>query len=78
MPKGDTPPPRHLTEVMPDPAMLAEAIVKISAGFEALKRSGLNQKAIIVLLADLTHVGKRDIECVLAGLRDLAKTYTRT
>lgn len=78
MPKGDTPPPRHLTEVTaPDPATLAEAIVKISAGLTELTRSGLNQRAIVVLLADLTHVGKRDIECVLAGLRDLAKTYTR-
>lgn len=64
--------------LLPDPATLAEAVVKISAGFEALKKSGLNQRAIVVLLADLTHVGKRDIEYVLCGLRDLAKTYTRT
>lgn len=59
----------------PDAATLAEAIVKISVGFESLKKSGLNQKAIIVLLNDWTGVGKRDIERVLLGLRDLSKAY---
>lgn len=55
---------------------LAEAIVKVGEGMERLKKSGLNQKAIVVLLNDCTGVGKRDIERVLMGLRDLAKVYT--
>jgi hypothetical protein len=59
----------------PDPATLAEAIVKISAGFESLKKSGLNQRAIVVLLNDWTGVGKRDVDNVLIGLRDLATIY---
>jgi len=59
----------------PSPEILAEAIVKISAGFESLKKSGLNQKAIVVLLNDCTGVGKRDIESVLLGLANLSKVY---
>jgi hypothetical protein len=65
----------HTAVVLPSHATLAEAIVKISAGFEDLKKSGLNQKAIVVLLNDSTGIGKRDIERVLLGLHDLAKVY---
>jgi hypothetical protein len=61
----------------PSPETLAEAIVKISAGFERLKKSGLNYNAITVLLNDHTGVGKRDIQSVLAGLGTLAKVYCR-
>jgi hypothetical protein len=58
-----------------DNETLAEAIVKISAGFDHLSKSGLNRKAIVILLNDWTGVGKRDIERVLAGLGDLSKVY---
>ena len=47
--------------------ILAEAIIRIGEGFEKLKSSGLNQKAIVVLLQDQTKLGKYDIVAVLDG-----------
>ena len=57
--------------------VLATAIVKISEAAEALKRSGLNQRAVVVLLSDKTKYGKSMIEDVLDGLADLKRDYTR-
>ena len=57
--------------------ILAEAIVRIGEGFEKLKKDGLNEEAIIILLRHHTKVGKRDIELVLNGLRRLASWYCR-
>ena len=57
--------------------VLAEAIIKISAAAEALRKSGLNEKAIIVLIADKTKFSKNTIRTVLDGLADLRRTYTR-
>ncbi|NEU94791.1 hypothetical protein [Bradyrhizobium uaiense] len=61
----------------PEPDSLAEAIAKIAGGFDRLQKSGLNRKAIVILLNDWTGVGKRDIERVLSGLADLPKVYCR-
>lgn len=60
-----------------EPPILAQAIVDISAAMNKLTRSGLNKKAIIVLLQDQTGLGKGSIECVLNGLDGLAKAYTK-
>lgn len=57
--------------------VLAEAIVKIGAAADALKASGLNEKAIVILLSDATKVGKPDIRAVLNGLRQLRAWYCR-
>ena len=57
--------------------ILAEAIVKVSAGLAALEQSGLNRDAIVTLLRDKTKVGKRDIEAVLDGLKHLRGWYCR-
>lgn len=54
---------------------LASAIRKISEGFDKLKKTGLNRKAIIVLLQDHTKVPKKQITKVLDGLGDLSKKY---
>ncbi len=55
---------------------LAAVIRKVSEGFEELKKSGLTRNAIVVLLKDATGVPKKQINQVLDGLADLAKTYT--
>ena len=55
--------------------ILAEAIVKISKAFEDLKKSGLNQKAIIALVHDLSKISKRDIQIVLNTLSILKREY---
>ncbi|MHC2462108.1 hypothetical protein [Bradyrhizobium embrapense] len=59
------------------PENLADVIAKIGEGFARLQKSGLNRKAVVVLLNDWTGVGKRDIERVLTGLADLSKVYCR-
>lgn len=59
------------------PLDLAEAIRGVSAGLDKLFATGLNRRAIIVLLDDSTGVGKRNIEKVLDGLSTLAKDFTQ-
>ena len=55
--------------------VLAESIVEISKAFAELRRSGLNQKAIIVLIHDATGLPKRDITRVLDSLDMLSSSY---
>lgn len=57
--------------------VLADAIVKISSAVEALRRSGLNERAIIVLVSDKSKISKGVIETVLDGLADLRAAYCR-
>ncbi|MCI0620297.1 MAG: hypothetical protein L0387_01245 [Acidobacteria bacterium] len=58
--------------------VLADAIVKLSKAAEALnQRSGLNQRAIVVLLHDHSRVPKRDIEAVLRAMQQLERDYCR-
>lgn len=57
--------------------ILAEAITRIGDGFRELQASGLNRKAIVVLLRDATGLGKRDIETVLDALARLRGWYCR-
>lgn len=56
--------------------VLAKAIVDMSAAVERLRRSGLNDRAIIVLVSDKTKIAKGTIEDVLDGLASLSATYT--
>ena len=60
-----------------DRQTLAEAIVRVSDGMRKLTGSGLNRKAIIVLLQHSTKVSNKQITAVLDGLDELAKEYTR-
>lgn len=55
--------------------MLSEAIIKISEGMTALQKSGLNMKAIVVLLQAETKLPKRSIYRIIKGLADLEKLY---
>ena len=60
----------------PNRETLAQAVVNISKGFDSLKRTGLNRRAIVILLRDSTGVSFSDINYVLNGLENLAKDYT--
>lgn len=71
--KSDPPPPPELTKE--DCLRLVEAVKKIDKGAKMLSESGLNRRAIVTLLHDLTEVGKRDINAVLNGLDVLADTF---
>ncbi|WP_027533838.1 hypothetical protein [Bradyrhizobium sp. WSM3983] len=57
--------------------VLAEAIVRIGEALESLKKSGLNEHAIVVLLHHETKISMRDIRVVFAGLRQLRGRYCR-
>jgi hypothetical protein len=55
---------------------LADAIKKISDGMTRLTASGLNRRAIIVLLQDHTSLSRVSIRKVLDGLAELKERYT--
>lgn len=69
----------HVTKSDPPESteILAEAIVRIGDGMKKLTESGLNEKAIVVLLHDATGLSKRDIKTVLDAQRRLAGWYCR-
>lgn len=59
----------------PDRETLADAIVRISDGVQHLQRSGLNRKAILILLAHQSSVSQKVCAAVIDGLADLRRNY---
>lgn len=57
--------------------ILAEAIVRIGDGFSSLQKSGLNKRAIVVLIQAETKLSQRDITAVLDALPRLKGRYCR-
>jgi hypothetical protein len=57
--------------------VLAKAIVEIGKGFTRLLASGLNERAVIALVADSSNVGRPDIRAVLESLKSLERNYCR-
>lgn len=65
-------------EKTPVPAdVLATDILKMSAAIKKLNEGQLNEKAVLVLLANSTGLTQRVIKTVLDGINDLAKDYTK-
>jgi siroheme synthase len=67
------------TETKPkevDPQVLAQQLATISDSMRKLLASGLNRKAVIVLLHHTSKVPQRDIEYVLDSLETLKQRYT--
>jgi hypothetical protein len=60
-----------------DKKVLAQAVVDISKAFKDLQKSGLNRKAIIVLVAHKASVYMSQVEIVLNALDRLADDYTK-
>lgn len=56
--------------------VLAQAIIHISNSFTRLLKSGMNKRAIIILIAYDTKLGIGQIENVLGSLERLAINYT--
>lgn len=56
-------------------SVLAKNIVKMSETLQDLKKSGLNEEALIILLADSTKMAKRDIKKVFEGMAKLKEDY---
>lgn len=57
--------------------ILAEAITRISDGYTELLRSGINRKAIVILIQAETRLPQRDINTVLDALPRLKGWYCR-
>lgn len=57
------------------PEILASSIVKLGDGVMQWYRAGMKQRALILLLHDVTKVPKRDIEYVLNALKSLESEY---
>lgn len=57
--------------------ILAEAIVRLGDAVKKLDASGLNRKAIVLLLQDATKVPKRDIIAILDAIPRLRGWYCR-
>jgi hypothetical protein len=65
-------------ENKPVPAeILAESIRKIGDATRRLDASGLNDKAITLLLSSLSGVSKTDVGNVLWALRNLEASYLK-
>lgn len=56
--------------------VLALAIVRISAAIRQLATSGLNRKAIVLLVAESSHQSRTAVGAVLDALEDLRRDYT--
>lgn len=57
--------------------ILAAAIVRISESMEKLLASGINTKAIIVLIHHETKIPQKDIKAVLDAMNRLKGWYCR-
>jgi hypothetical protein len=57
--------------------VIAESIVAISDGIKKLRAGRLNDRALVLLLHDVTGVARRDIKVVLDGLQSLESTYIK-
>lgn len=55
--------------------ILADAILRVSEGMIALRKSGLNKEAIVVLLVARTKISRRNVVTILDALADLKKWY---
>lgn len=61
----------------PELLELEEAIKKVSVVGAKLTKSGLTDRAIIILMHDLTGVNKRDIKTILENLGNLGAVYLK-
>lgn len=61
-----------------DANILAEHIIAVSDCFDKVSQSKLNQRAIVLLIHDLSKVNKKDIELVLNNAKLLKMYFTKT
>ncbi len=56
--------------------VLAKAIVRMSDDLNALLKSGLNRRAIVILVSAASKEPQYRVEAVLSALADLKRDYT--
>lgn len=54
---------------------IAQAVRKLAAAAERIEGSGLNRRAIVLLLADASGLGKQEVERLLNSLRGLKERF---
>ena len=57
--------------------IIAKSIRTISSAWEKMKRAGLKERTIILLLHDASKVGKSDIKKILQALSELKFLYLK-
>lgn len=66
-----------LNETTPESTeVIADAIIRVSRAAAAIQASGLNRRALIVLLKDQTSVPQYEITKILDALPELEAKYT--
>ncbi len=55
---------------------IAREIRMLSRAFKKIASGGLKEETIVVLLANMTNVGKPDIRSIMLALREMEKNYT--
>lgn len=60
-----------------DKDVLAKAIVDVAEAMRRLQRSGLNKKAIVVLVSHDAKVPQGTVKVIMESLEFLAATYTK-
>lgn len=58
-----------------DANAIAQAITRIADATQAIYRSGLNEKAIIMLIAESSGVSRTNVKYVLSHMAALKATY---
>lgn len=65
-----------LDEENPEPMeLIAKAIIDLAAAYDKMKKSGVKDEVIVLLLHDYTKVGKPDIRRILSALPILKNVY---
>jgi hypothetical protein len=69
----------HVTKSDPPESkeILAEAITRLGDSVAKLNASGLNKKAILILLQDATKLPRKDIQAVLDAIPRLRGWYCK-
>lgn len=63
---------------MTDTPSFRDIVGEISGKVDALLKSGINKKAVIILLCHETKLSQRDVKKVLEELASLAKNFAST
>lgn len=57
--------------------IIAQSIEAIAAGMKKLNSTRLTKRALIILIAEHSHVNRGDVSRVLESLEDLEKTWLK-
>ncbi len=63
--------------ILPPLEEIADAILKLSQAGEAIRRSRLNEKAVVMLLSEMSNVKRSDVKIILHNLPLLAREYLK-